>query len=179
MLYSPAQILSKMSQYDYAKDKRSDEEYEHSFKIGKANQLIAAEQFVRELRKENPGAGIKLYEIEDSDFKKTGTWEYNPDFEIITESKPVFIEVKVTHKNSPEIDIKKSQVDHLAKDYKNNGFVLYAKPTQYALISPSELVREADIATSERFGGKEVYRLKTDKIAWKNWSIFVKFEAYS
>lgn len=71
------------TQYDYAKDNRTDDKYFSDVAIGQHNQQLAIDQFLVDYFIENN----KLLECQhnkDKDFQTNGgNWEYNADYIII------------------------------------------------------------------------------------------------
>lgn len=153
------------TQYDYAKDTRSDEQYEANTKIGQYNQAQAINQFLIDYNIET-GKKLVCYHIKDKEFQtQGGSWEYQADYELEGDTKTP-LEVKVQMAILTEtIDIKASQV----KKIKDNGVILYALRDKYSLIPAKDIYDNGSIIKSKRFKGKPVYQLKTDAIQWKSW----------
>lgn len=163
-----------MEQYTYSKDTRTDQQYRQNFEAGKRNQLIAITHFAQILQNEYPDP-LQLLEIEDKEFQTVGSWNYHPDFEIKFKTISSYFEVKVSQRNSIEIDLKKSQIDSLA-EY-DNPRVLYATPTRYVVLK-LEKILSAPLVLSDRFGNKNMYRLKSSDLSWRHWPVrplFVKY----
>lgn len=164
------------TQYDYAKDNRTDEVYETNTKVGQHNQELAINQFLIDYQIEKR-VKLKCYHIKDKDFQgQGGSWEYNADYEIVGETTtPVEVKVQMAPLGDT-IDIKASQVNKLG----SSGVFLYALKDKYALLKANTIKQSKCIIKSKRFGGKEVYQLETDKINWVRWlhkPDFVNYES--
>lgn len=162
------------TQYDYAKDNRTDDKYFSDVAIGQHNQQLAIDQFLVDYFIENN----KLLECQhnkDKDFQTNGgNWEYNADYIIIGDNiTPVEVKVQLAPLTDT-IDIKASQVRKLG----DNGIFLYALPKQYAIIKAKTILSEGCIIKSKRFLNKPVYQLQTDKINWIYWLHKPKFISY-
>lgn len=165
-----------MSQYEYAKDNRTDKKYERTVSGGTYNQEPAIKQLVIDKYLQN-GKVLKYIHHIDKEFQREqGFWEYSPDYTIIDDNKEIPVEVKVQMTDLGDtIDLKASQIDKLIK---LNGVVLYATKIKYCLVYAKHIKQLGNLINSERFGGKPVYQVDTDKLKWTLWVHCPEFRSY-
>ena len=165
-----------MSQYEYAKDNRTDAKYQSDFDGGTHNQETAIAQLVID-RYLQDGSVIEYKHNPDKTFQnEQGFWEYSPDYTIINDNKEIPVEVKVQMTDLGDtIDLKASQIDKLIK---LNGAVLYATKIKYCLVYATKIKQLGNLINSERFGGKPVYQVDTNKLKWTLWVHYPEFKSY-
>lgn len=165
-----------MNQYTYAKDNRTDKKYKRNFDGGTYNQEPAIAQLVIDrYLQDNTIIGYK--HNPDKTFQnEQGFWEYSPDYIVVNGNKEIPTEVKVQMTNLGDtIDLKASQIDKLIK---LNGAVLYATKIKYCLVYAKQIKQLGNLINSERFGGKPVYQVDTDKLKWTLWIHYPEFRGY-
>lgn len=164
------------TQYDYAKDNRTDAEYEAKTLIGQHNQAIAIEQY-RIDRTIQRKPNIRVFVIPDKEFQRQdGSWGYNSDyiFEIDDIQYPVEVKVQMA-KLTDTIDLKLNQLKYLAK---NNGYILYATPKRYFIHSAQFLMDNGSIIKSKRFKDKPVCQINVINLNWEYWLHKPDFVSY-
>lgn len=165
-----------VTQYDYAKDNRTDKVYEQNTLIGQRNQAIAIEQYRIDRSIENK-PNIKFYIIPDKEFQKDdGSWGYNSDylFEIDDVKYPVEVKVQLALLKDT-IDLKLNQLKYLAS---NKGFVFYALENKYFIHNAQYLLDNGRIIKSKRFINKPVCQIETHNLAWRYWLHKPEFISY-
>jgi len=165
-----------VSQYDYAKDNRSDAIYKRNFDNGTYNQEPAIKQLLID-RYLQDGTILQYKHNADKTFQnEEGFWEYNPDYIVIADNKEIPTEVKVQMTDLKQtIDLKASQINKLIKI---DGAVLYATKKKYCLVYAKQIKEVGKIIKSERFGGKLVYQVDIDKLLWSDWIHWPDFRNY-
>lgn len=166
-----------MSQYEYARDNRSDEQYEKHFFVGtQINQGLAMEQLRIDRFIEN-GTTFNYRLNPDKTFQREdGMWIYNPDYVVELDNKEVPCEVKVQMTELGDtIDLKCSQIYRLCE---LRGAVLYATKRNYTLVFAKKLKQLGSVIESERFGGKKVFQVDVDALDWILWLHYPDFQSY-
>lgn len=97
------------TQYEYARDTRTDKKYQSDVAIGQYNQQIAIDQFLVDYFI-NKNQLLEYQHNKDKDFQTNGgSWEYNADYIIIGDNiTPVEVKVQLAPLTDT-IDIKASQ----------------------------------------------------------------------
>jgi len=160
--------------YDYAKDVRTDKQFENNLKIGKHNQKLAIEQFIIDKHIEK-GIWYEYLEQEEETEGAVQYWEFVPDYLLIYQSNIIQVEVKVQMgKLQDYTDFKSNQIEYLVK---HNGIILYAIKNHYALIEPKAVKKINNKVFSDKLNSW-CYRIDTDIINWKRWLHTPEFMNY-
>lgn len=167
---------SKVSQFDYAKDKRSSSKYRSDTEIGQYNQQLALEQL--RIDRYLEGRILDFSLNPDKEFQDdTGSWTYQPDYVVFYDNKSYPTEVKVQMTELKDtIDIKLNQIIKLKEQ---QGVVLYATKSKYSLTRASAIYKLGTIVESERFGGKKVVQVEVSKLNWQLWIHKPEFRNYA
>lgn len=153
-----------MSQYTYARDTRSDEDYKRQVENGIHNQKIVMEAYVAEKLHIDGEDGWGFVENTDKEFSEE--WGgYQPDYMLITPHAATPIPCEVKTQITPlgeSIYLKQNQIDKLVT---MNGVVLYATPEKYFMMTA---LLWQTMEPAEKFS-KPAYKVYTDEIEWKQW----------
>jgi len=165
------------TQYQYARDKRSDHKYQSDFYAGTYNQELAIQQFILDRYITN-GSTLEYEPNPDKTFQRDdGGWVYSPDYILYRDSIAYPLEVKVQmSKLGDTIDFKCSQIYRLIE---LDGYILYATKIMYALITPRSIKLQSEVIDSERFGGKKVFQFSTNLVDWQVWVHYPEFKGYT
>lgn len=164
------------SQYEYAKDNRTDEQYEKHFDRGTYNQELAMEQLRIDRIIENKPSFSYRPNPDKTFQREDGMWIYNPDYVVELDNKEVPCEVKVQMTELGDtIDLKCSQIYRLSD---LNGAVLYATRRNYTLVYAKKIKQLGTVIESERFGGKKVFQVDVDDLDWIFWVHCPDFRSY-
>lgn len=153
-----------MSQYTYARDTRSDEDYRRQVENGIHNQKIVMEAYVAEKLHIDGEDGWGFVENTDKEFSEE--WGgYQPDYMLITPhaTTPIPCEVKTQITSLGEsIYLKQNQINKLVN---MNGVVLYATPDKYFILQ-AWLWQTMELST--KFS-KPAYKIYTEDAPWRQW----------
>jgi len=166
-----------MSQYEHARDHRSDEKYLSDFARGTHNQELAIEQYVWDKYLSSNNKLDWNYERNpDKEFQtEGGTWKYQPDYVVHVGELKAHFEVKVQMAPlGKSIYVKQQQIDKLVP---LGGYILYALPDYYSVL-PAKEWAAGDLVESSPLGGKPAYMLFVEDIKWRKWRYLPPFVNY-
>lgn len=151
-----------MSQYEYARDGRTDAEYKANFEAGTHNQRVVMEAYVAEKYYLENDDSWDYEETADKEF--SAEWgEYQPDYTLTYKGKPIACEVKTQVSPLREyIYLKQNQVSQLLPV---SGVVLYATSKQYFVLPAAEW---AKLPKATKFD-KPCYQARVADMPWRKW----------
>ena len=153
-----------MNQYEYARDKRTDAEYEHQFRSGTHNQDIILDAYIAE-KVHCFGEDWNWEDNPDKAFTKGSFGPYRPDCYLIHNSIKIPCEVKVQLAPLRKfVYVKDYQVDRLVSI---GGVVFYSTPTKYFIMTAELWQTMEHVDTSPL--QTPAYRIPVNEIQWKNW----------
>lgn len=164
------------NQYNYAKDNRTDQQYQSYFSAGTHNEIPAMEQ-LRIDRFIQTGQQLRYTHHEDKQFQtEDGSWEYQADYTVYYDGKVIPTEVKVQMTSLKEtIDLKAGQIDRLIPI---KGVVLYATKDRYSLTYAKQIKQLGQLIRSTRFKDKLVYQVNVNDLVWEYWVHKPDFKSY-
>jgi len=165
-----------VSRYEYAKDVRSDKEFEEYLIRGKYNQQLAIEQFVVDKYLDGYG-NYGFEELEPEELARNrADWNYSPDYKLLTPKGNFYLEVKVQMRPlGKEIDFKTNQIHFLIKV---GGFILYCLEKKWCIIKPDYISNYGDVVESNKLNKEKAYRIQTHNLNWTLWSHSPEFIGY-
>jgi len=150
-----------MSQFDYAKDTRSEEDYKRDVETGILNENVVCSAL-----KEFYGIDNRPIK-QDEQFTKDFKGKYRPDRVLKEGDTKYFVEVKVSLYIPLKIDFKKNQIDRLCE---LKGKLLYATDIKFGFISSGDIIEFGEIVSgTDSKVNHEAYRVGSDKIGWTMW----------